>query len=277
MSTWSKFYIAPNLDRAMILEEDWLKKNQVQIHFKPNLLTIKGVKILLGRGASRAIAVYSEEDGKLPASTAIVFSARFVSPEESSEILYQVIHRNKSLLENELMVVEAIVEGNDRSQVSVMLANLRNKTVNVPKGVQLGTLLNVKTKRQLGNFESRPCRDGKTIVNPDEIRVLQEHRIEYLIYKNREVVANTDKELGRTHTIQMRIDTGDHSLIKIRPYRTPIHEWKLVEEAVQDMLESGVIERSKFPWSFPIMVVDKKDEGHRFCVDFRALNNIIKL
>ena len=42
------------------------------------------------------------------------------------------------------------------------------------------------------------------------------------------------------------------------------------------MLESGVIERPKCPWSFPIVMVDKKDGGHRFCVDFRALNNITK-
>ena len=45
MSTWSKFYIAPNSDRAMILGENWLKKDQAQIRFKSNLLTIKGVKI----------------------------------------------------------------------------------------------------------------------------------------------------------------------------------------------------------------------------------------
>ena len=172
------------------------------------------------------------------------------------------------------MVAEAIVEGNDRSQVPVMLANLSNKTVNVPKGVQLGTLLNIKTKRQVTNFETWPCPGGKTMINPDEIHVTQEHRRkkEHLEYENREVIAYANKELGRTQTIQMRIDIGDHSPIKLRRYRTGIHQRKLVEEAVKDMLESVVIERSKSSWSFPIVVVDKQDEGHRFCVDFRALN-----
>ena len=74
----------------------------------------------------------------------------------------------------------------------------------------------------------------------------------------------------------MRIDTGDHPPIKLRPYRTPIHKRKLLEEAVKDMFESGVIERSNSPWSFPVVPVDKKDGGHRACVDFRALNNITK-
>ena len=83
-------------------------------------------------------------------------------------------------------------------------------------------------------------------------------------------------KLSLTRTIQMKIDTGDHPPIKSRPYQTPIHKRKLVEEAVKDMLESGVIERSKSPWSFTIMVIDKKDGGHRFCGDFRAVNNITK-
>lgn len=49
-----------------------------------------------------------------------------------------------------------------------------------------------------------------------------------------------------------------------------------MEEAVRDMLESGIVERFESPWSSSIVVVDKKDEGHRFCVDFRRLNAISK-
>ena len=72
----------------------------------------------------------------------------------------------------------------------------------------------------------------------------------------------------------MRIDRGDHPPIKLRLYRTPINKQKLVEGAVKDMLGSGVIECSKSPWSFPIVVVDKKDGRHRFSVDFRALDMV---
>lgn len=37
-----------------------------------------------------------------------------------------------------------------------------------------------------------------------------------------------------------------------------------------------MIERFKSPWSFPIVVVDKKDGGCRFCADFMKLNAISK-
>ena len=74
----------------------------------------------------------------------------------------------------------------------------------------------------------------------------------------------------------MKINTGDHPPIRLKPYRTPLHKRKLVEGAVKNMLGAGIIERSVSPWSFPIVIVSKKDGGHRFCVDFRALNNITK-
>ena len=74
----------------------------------------------------------------------------------------------------------------------------------------------------------------------------------------------------------MKIDTGDHPPIRLRPYRTPVHKRGVVEEAVKDMLDAGIIERSKSPWSFPIVIVEKKDGRHRFCMDFRKLNAISK-
>ena len=42
------------------------------------------------------------------------------------------------------------------------------------------------------------------------INVPEEYRkkIEDLIQNNRDVIANSDKELGRTRAVQMKIDTG---------------------------------------------------------------------
>ena len=42
------------------------------------------------------------------------------------------------------------------------------------------------------------------------------------------------------------------------------------------MLKANVIKRSKSPWSFPLVVVQKKDGTSRMCVDFRKLNKITK-
>ena len=76
-------------------------------------------------------------------------------------------------------------------------------------------------------------------------------RLKGLLRNNREVIAMTDKELGQTKTVEMRIDTGYQPPIKLRPYRTPIYKRKFVEEAVNEMMDSRMIERSNSPGSFP--------------------------
>ena len=43
---------------------------------------------------------------------------------------------------------------------------------------------------------------------------------------------------------------------------------------MNEMMDSGMIVRSKSPWSFPIVIVEKKGRGHRFCVDFGSPRKI---
>ena len=62
----------------------------------------------------------------------------------------------------------------------------------------------------------------------------------------------------------------------MRPYRTPIWKRKLVEQSVKEMGEAGIIEPTQSPGGFQVVVVEKKDGGNRFCVDFRGLNTITK-
>ena len=42
------------------------------------------------------------------------------------------------------------------------------------------------------------------------------------------------------------------------------------------MLATNVIQPSRSPWSFPVVIVGKKDGSKRFFTDFRKLNFISK-
>ncbi|KAH0815056.1 hypothetical protein GEV33_007735 [Tenebrio molitor] len=50
----------------------------------------------------------------------------------------------------------------------------------------------------------------------------------------------------------------------------------IIDEEVDKMLAEGVIEPSNSPWSSPIVLAKKKDGKHRFCIDFRKVNEVTR-
>ena len=48
----------------------------------------------------------------------------------------------------------------------------------------------------------------------------------------------------------------------------------IIRDEVESMLEKGVIQPSKSPYSAPIVFQTKKDGSWQFCVDYRKLNDV---
>ncbi|XP_033761565.1 uncharacterized protein LOC117343329 [Pecten maximus] len=92
--------------------------------------------------------------------------------------------------------------------------------------------------------------------------------------KRRNLFASSDLDLGRTQLVKHQIKTGDAQPIK-QPWRkVPAHMTGEVDKHVEDMLQKKVIEPSTGPWSSGIVLIQKKDQTTRFCVDYRKLNAV---
>ena len=61
---------------------------------------------------------------------------------------------------------------------------------------------------------------------------------------------------------------------KIKPYWYPHSQKTEIERQIADMLSSGIIKPSNSPYASPVLLVKKKDNTWRFCVDYRHLNDL---
>ena len=84
------------------------------------------------------------------------------------------------------------------------------------------------------------------------------------------------KELGQTNIIQHTIQLLDERSVSKgnRPLDQKDQIW--IKQELKDLLKRGIIRESTSPYSAPIVVVDKKTDDRRMCIDYRDLNAKIK-
>lgn len=77
---------------------------------------------------------------------------------------------------------------------------------------------------------------------------------------------------GKTNVLSHYIYTNTAVPIKQKAYRMSPVKRTIMDEQLSEMLAHGVVEPSFSGWVSPVVLVPKKDGGHRFCVDYRKLN-----
>ncbi len=99
--------------------------------------------------------------------------------------------------------------------------------------------------------------------------------VKNLFKKFSKILATKLDELHGTkllpHTIQL-IDNAKP--IKLKSYRLSKIQAKALKEEITKLINNKLIEPSNSPWSFPVILVLKKNGKWRMCIDFRKLNNI---
>lgn len=72
------------------------------------------------------------------------------------------------------------------------------------------------------------------------------------------------------HKIMLKPESKPFTL---RPYRFSFFQKTEIEKIVQELLNQGFIRPSTSSYSSPVLLVKKKDQTWRMCIDYRRLNN----
>ena len=94
-----------------------------------------------------------------------------------------------------------------------------------------------------------------------------------LVNKWKHVFSQHDMDLGHTSLTRHRIRLKPGAQpFKERHRRIPPSMVDEVRSHLQEMLDLGVIRKSQSPYSSAVVLVKKKDQSLRFCIDLRRLN-----
>lgn len=121
------------------------------------------------------------------------------------------------------------------------------------------------------NFE-KVVNEVRKLTSASLLSPQDNHKLNSVIVKFKSI-SFEERGLGKTHLVRHKINTtGDP--IKQRYYPLSQTRQKQLEEQLKEMLDLGVVRRSRSAWSNPVLIVPKKDGSVRFCLDSRRLNSV---
>ena len=276
------FYVVPELGRNAILGRDFLKHYSCRIYYDLEKMRINGRYVDLVEDAYLQSLVRLKKSLTLkPQSVAVCHGKlpKGFQCKNCSQLEILGIDHCYATNYPGIMLANTVTEVAKQNKLPLLLINNTNQSVSFRKGSVIGRAYPVAGQEVRDLTESIASVDKientdllSDFDSPLEYRAL----VTEMLQENRDLFAAKDSDLTFTDTVKMKIDTGDTPPIRLRPYRIPLKNQPVVNKAIDEMLEAGIIRRSRSEYAFPVVIVDKKDGSKRFCIDFRALNKVTK-
>ena len=301
-----KVLIADISDSA-ILGLDFLKQHSCQLHLDTEHIYIGNMKIpCQQRGSTTDISrITLSQDCVIPARSEIIVNGE-VSDKTSGS--FCLVEGDKMFQEKYRLTIASTLGSLVTTYLPVRILNPMKEDVKLHRNTTIAytspfveehTVFDAEDDEPVTDFHMRrighkqadtketqwPCDSISAKTVPEHLEELYSHSTEHLNIAQKEQVCNLlnefqdvfskDKnDIGQTSVTEHYILTGDAPPIKQRPRRTPMAFKDDEEKEIKNMLERGIIKESTSPWAAPIVLVRKKDNSTRFCIDYRKLNAV---
>ncbi|XP_073500632.1 uncharacterized protein [Phyllobates terribilis] len=173
-------------------------------------------------------------------------------------------------------------------RVPVRIVNIGEREVHLPRYATLAKLFtinqnSVKAVKPLppsqpeeGNGSKKQTADWcqQLHLGTDSTPSHQKQGVYRVVQEYERVFSKHPLDFRRVKGVEHQIPTGDHPPIKERYRPVPPAHYQHAKGMLRDMKEAGVIRDSCSPWAAPLVLVKKKDNTMRMCVDYRKVNCI---
>lgn len=273
-----KFYVFKNLPCKTngILGQDFFKKFQALIDFELNTLQLN---------------TENNEHVTLKFEYIMTTSQNFqlMLPPRCESIHYVSTDMRGDLLVTSQELCDGVYLGStlvrsDNGRIPIKILNTRDKEIKL-------NYFNLNLKKLDDYFI---CTFDKPIMNSDRVKKLfsllnlaglnteEQKSIENICAKFPDIFHLPGDKLLTTPIYEQSIDLKPNTVpIYTKQYRLPNSQKLEIDKQIQNMLNDGIIEESRSPWSSPLLLVPKKSDSTngkkwRVVIDYRKLNNEIQ-
>ena len=269
-----------------ILGLDFLESNCCLLDFSTGVLEIHGKSLPLSRETSKLCAKLKTENATVipPRSEKFVWTRLNQDDHvEEAEGLVEGVgdfgQGGRTVVPRCLLVVE-------KNRVLVPVTNFSEEEKLVESGVELARIEGAITLSSITLSHSEEQKEDNTEL-PEHLEEMVRRASPKIKAETREGLRRIIRELqicfacpggklGRNGRCKHKINVQGNYPRKAPPRRYPLGQRDIVEEELQKMLDNDIIEPSSSPWAANVVLVKKKDNSVRFCVDYRRLNEVTK-
>lgn len=166
------------------------------------------------------------------------------------------------------------------NMLNLQLVNLNDESITLKAGTEIG-------KAEVTGDSNEQYINVATCKKPVTLRPLTQEdiicddptmteEVLKLLNKKRAAAWLPQEPLGNYKGDELEIQLKCKTIVNKRPYRIPHCYQADLDKTIADMLQEGIIQKSKSNFNSPLIIIRKPDGSIRPCLDLREINKVIE-
>jgi transposase InsO family protein len=221
------------------------------------------------------------QEVKIPANTAITLYGKphhKVSYRTCCGVITESAKTGNGLQELEISPLLVSYDFNKDDRIPVLVSNPTTKTLIIPPHAVICEIHHatvVSLDKASGETDSSSTtEDWMSHFKLEESMLTSKdvNSVKKFLHSWKDIFSQNDLDVGFTNLVSHGINLTNEIPFKQRHRRIPPSMYSEVKDHLQQLLDAGIIRPSHSPWASNMVLVRKKDNSLRICVDYRQMN-----